>query len=80
MNTKSKTKEPTKESPKSEEKKSTSPRKGPGQIVVRMAMSDGKNEWNFPADGPVDAIVQGKQICKDNGFRFPQDIIVWDFS
>ena len=78
MNTKPKAKE--KEAPKPEEKKNTSPRKGPGQIAVRMAMSDGKNEWNFLADSPVDAIVQGKQICKDNGFRFPQDIIVWDFS
>lgn len=63
-----------------EKKSSEAPQKGPGEILVKMRMNDEKNEWNFRAKGPIDAIVQGRKICKDNGFRFPQDVMVWEFS
>ena len=51
-----------------------------GGLTVRMCCVDEKNEWNFKAKNPFDAIIEGERICKENGFRFPQDVIVWDFS
>ena len=60
-------------------KREKPPTKGPGEVLVHMKI-DEKHEWNFKARGPMDAIYQGKRICSENGFKFLQDVIEWDFS
>ena len=53
-----------------------------GRLSVQMKCKrkENENEWNFKAKSPPDAILQGKKICKENGFRFPQDVVTWEFS
>jgi hypothetical protein len=50
-----------------------------GGLRVRMCCKDETHEWNFRAKSPFDAIIRGQKICKENGFRFPQDVIIWDW-
>ena len=49
------------------------------QFIVHMKLDD-KHEWNFKAYSACNAVIQGRRICQENGFRFPQDVIEWDFK
>jgi hypothetical protein len=40
---------------------------------------DDAHEWNFKAFSACDAILKGRQICKEHGFKFARDVIEWDF-
>ena len=53
-----------------------------GRLAVQMKCKrkEKENEWNFKTKSPFDAILQGEKICKENGFRFPQDVVTWEFS
>lgn len=66
--------------PKTEIKKEPPAQSRAGGLKVRMVVVDETHEWNFKAKDPCDAIDEGKRICKENGFRWPSDVIVWDFS
>jgi hypothetical protein len=73
----------TKKSKSSTQSKEETPKvqdRALGGLKVRMCCLNEKNEWNFKATSPPNAIDEGKRICQENGFRFPQDVVIWDFT
>jgi hypothetical protein len=49
-------------------------------IGVKMCCKELKNEWNFRAANTPDAIEKARQICKDSGYVWPSDVIVWEIT
>ena len=50
-----------------------------GLLSVRMCVVDEKHEWNYKAANAIDAMEKGKKICKDNGFHFPSQVVVFNW-
>lgn len=62
-----------------EEIPGSSQERGLGMIGVKMACVDEKNAWNFKAKNALDAIDKAVKICKENGYHWPTQVVVWEF-
>jgi hypothetical protein len=53
-------------------------KKRSGRLQMKMGMSNGRDEWIISASSTIDALKQGKILAVTNGFKWPQDVIIWD--